>query len=118
MIAGLVCVQLVLLAMLILKWFYAVGSGWLGSAIVTLNILVAFCLIAFLLRNRRMYVVGVLFAISEPVAFYLSNYWGTVYNGLIAYGIPAIMVIAMGSITLRRFIRKYELPTKETPDAS
>ena len=118
MFVGLICVQLVLLAMLFLKWFYTVGPAWLGSAIVTLNIFVAFCLIAYLLKNRRMYVVGVLFAMSEPVWFYLSNYSNTVYNGLIAYGIPAIMVIAMGSITLRRFIRKYELPTKETPDAN
>ncbi len=118
MFAGLICVQLVLLAMLILKWTYDVGPGWLGSAIVTLNIFAAFCLIAYILGIRRLYVVGVLFASSEPVMFLLSNYSDTVYKGLIAFGIPAIIVIAMGSVALWQFMRKYELPARETPDAS
>ena len=118
MIAGLVSLQLILLAMLILQWVYGVGAGWLGSIIVTLNILAAFCLIAYLLDYRRMYVIGILFAMSEPVMFYLKNYSDTVYRGFIAYGIPAVIVMVMGFIMLQRFVQKYEKPTKETSDAS
>jgi hypothetical protein len=118
MIAGLVGTQLILLAMLALQWIYGVGSGWLGSIIVTLNILAAFCLIAYLLDYKRMYVIGILVAASEPVTFCLKNYSDTVYRGFIAYGIPAIIVMVMGFIVLRQFMREYEKPTMETPDAS
>lgn len=118
MIAGLVGLQLMLLAMLLLQWVYDVGSGLLGSIVVALNILAAFCLIAYLLDYKRMYAMGILFAMSEPVIFYLKNHSDTVYTGFIAYGIPAIIVMAMGFIVLQRFMRKYEKPSGETPDAS
>ena len=117
MIAGLVSVQLVLLAILILQ-VYGVGLGWLGFIIVTLNILAAFCLIAYLLDYRRMYVIGILVAASEPMTVVLRRYSDTVYRGFIAYGIPAIIIMAMGLIVLHQFVRKYEKPAKETPDAS
>ena len=118
MIAGLVSLQLMLLAMLILQWVYGWGSGWLGSVIVTLNILAAFCLIAYLLDYRRMYAIGILFAMSEPVMFYLKNYSHTTYAGFIAYGIPAVIVMVMGFNVLQRFMRRYEKPTRETLDVS
>ena len=113
MILGLIITQLVLLIILILTLIKAVALGFLGSAIVTLNILVALSLLAYFLDYPRMYIIAVLFAMSEPTYYYLHHYTEVTYIGLIAYGIPASIILIMGIVVFYRFLRKYPLPSEE-----
>lgn len=118
MILGLIITQLVLLTILILTFLKAVALGFLGSVIVTLNILVALSLLAYYLDYPRMYIIAVLFAMSEPTYYYLQHYTNVTYIGMIAYGVPASIILIMGIVVFYRFLRKYPLPAKEEVDAN
>lgn len=116
-IVGLIITQLVLLIILILSFLKAVTSGFLTSVIVTLNILVALSLLAYYLDYPRMYIIAVLFAMTEPTYYYLQHHTNITYIGVIAYGVPAGIILIMGIVVFSRFLRRYPLPAKEEVDA-
>lgn len=55
----------------------------------------------------RFYIYGVLMGIGIPLVEVLENIVGTPLDGIIAFSIPAVFVLAYGMITLTRFLRKY-----------
>lgn len=83
------------------------STNLIMSGVVTLLILFAFGAMAFLLDYRRFYFYAFLVAIREPLFVYLKYYtsWKGVY--FITDGIPALILLIIGAITLMAFLRKY-----------
>ena len=90
----------------------------LDSALVSLNILVALGLIAYYLDYPVIYAIAVLFALSEPLYYLLDNHTDVTYVGLIAYGIPAVIILVIGTAALRTFLKRYPMSAEEEADAS
>jgi len=87
-----------------------IGAEYWSSAIVTLIIIGIFSIIALLLMVPRFYLLGIIVGMSEPLYMLLKHYTYIHYIGVIAYGIPAVILLVMGTIILNRFIKKYPLP--------
>ena len=85
------------------------GKFW-SSAMVTLIIISIFSIIAFVLMTPRFYLLGIIVAMSEPLYRLLKEFTRIKYIGVIAYGIPAVLLIILGVVVLKRFINKYPLP--------
>lgn len=117
-IITLIISQLVLLIILFITIVKPFEVGFLLSIMVTLNILVAFLLIAYFFDYSRMYIIGVLVAFSEPTYYYLEHHTNITHIGLIAYGIPAIIILVMGAVALWQFLQKYPLPTEGTANGN
>jgi len=98
-------------------WYPEVTMGNYGLALVVFDILAPFCLLAYYMDYNGFYIVAVLMVSPEFIIYVLKNYTSFAYYFVVAYGIPAAILIAIGSVALIRFMRKYDIP-KETPDAS
>jgi hypothetical protein len=70
---------------------------------------VGFGLAAYLLDLSRMYLYAVLFAAS-PVSFVLLKQAGSPMVGLSVVAVSAAIMIAVGTVLLFRFLRKYPRP--------
>jgi hypothetical protein len=84
-------------------------SPLVSPLLLGLFFLVLFGLPAFLLEYRRLYVIAVMFALPEIVRTLFWEAWG-INLGVLARAIPAAVVIMMGLVTLRRFLREYPVP--------
>jgi len=91
--------------------------GPYGLLLVTFDVLAIFCLIGYYMDYRGFYLMAVLMAIPYPVKYLLEHYTAIVPNDTLSYGIPAIILLAVGLSALFQFMRKYDVP-KEVPDAS
>jgi hypothetical protein len=90
--------------------FFGIKAEFWSSAIVTLIIIGIFSLIALILMVPRFYLLGIIVGVSEPLYMLLTHFTNMKYVGVIAYGIPAVILLVMGTIILNRFIKKYPLP--------
>ncbi len=81
-------------------------------------IMAAFSMIAFFLDFPRMYLVGLLFALTEPIYVLCRDHTDITHVGAIAYGIPGTIILMVGVISLRNFMREYSLPSPEASDGT
>ena len=83
-----------------------VPAIWVG------NMLIVFSLAAYVLHYKRLYLIGVMFAIGLPLDIILRE---VTHQDLtfIAFGLPAMVILTMGAIVLIRFLRKYPRLEKE-----
>ena len=70
------------------------------------NMLVLFSLAAYFLNYVRLYVIGFLYAIAVPADKFLRQVLH-IDVSVVAFGVPALVIIAMGAVVLMRFLRKY-----------
>jgi hypothetical protein len=94
---------------------FGIKAEFWSSAVVTLIIIGIFSIIAFVLMTPRFYLLGLIVGMSEPLYTLLKHFTQIKYVGVIAYGIPAVLLIILGTVVLKRFINKYPLP--KTGDA-
>jgi hypothetical protein len=94
-----------------------VTMGNYGLALVVFDILATFCLLAYYMDYNGFYIVAVLMVSPEFIIYVLKNYTSFAYYFVVAYGIPAAILVVIGSVALVRFMRKYDVPT-EAPDAN
>lgn len=87
-----------------------------SSAVVTLIIIGIFSIIAFIFMTPRFYLVGFIVGMSEPLYMFLTHNAQIKYVGAIAYGIPAVLLFIMGTVVLKRFVKKYPLPKTDDFD--
>jgi hypothetical protein len=85
-------------------------------AIWVSNMIVVFSLAAFFLRYKRLYLIGVMFAIAVPLDIVLRKLTHRDLS-FVAFGLPALVILIMGSIVLVRFLRKYSKSPDGTYDA-
>ncbi len=70
------------------------------------NMLLLFGLAAYFLNYSRLYIVGFLYAIAVPADKILRQVLH-IDLSVVAFGVPALIIICMGVVILTRFIRKY-----------
>lgn len=90
---------------------------WLNPALVlgaawVVNCIVVFSLGAYFLDLPRLYAYGMLFAITVPLDILVRK---LVYLDLsfVAFGVPALVILVVGTVMFVRFLRDYPLPIKE-----
>jgi hypothetical protein len=76
-----------------------------------LNMLVIFSLGAYLLDVERLYLVGLMYALPIPLDM-LQRRLAGVDMTFLAFGIPAVVVLVMGGIVLRRFLCNHPIPVE------
>lgn len=81
-----------------------------------INMLVVFSLAAFFLNYRRLFVIGLLYATAVPADKILRQLLH-IDLSVIAFGVPALVIIIMGFIVLVRFLKKYPLLHEEEQNA-
>lgn len=83
-----------------------------------LNALFVFGAMAYLLDFQRLYVIALIFATSFPIFEVMKANLRSPYNGLVAFVVPGLVVVAIGVFVLRRFLIEYPLPPKEARDGA
>lgn len=91
--------------------------GPYGLALVTFDVLAIFCLIGYYMDYKGFYLIALIVGLPYPVAYLLEHYTTLAPNDTLAYGIPAMLLLAIGLSALFQFVRRYGVP-KEAPDAS
>jgi hypothetical protein len=77
----------------------------------TVNMLVLFSLAAYFLNYRRLYIIGFLYAIAVPADKIMRQILH-IDLSVVAFGVPAMIILIMGVIVLIRFLRKYSIPSQ------
>ena len=83
-----------------------VPAIWVG------NMLIVFSLAAYILHYKRLYLIGVMFAIGMPLDIVLKELTHRDLS-FVAFGLPAMVILIMGTIVLVRFLQKYPRLEKE-----
>jgi len=89
---------------------FGIKAEFWSSAVVTLIIIGIFSIIAFVLMTPRFFLLGLIVGMSEPLYMLLKHCTHIKYIGVIAYGIPAVLLIILGTVVLKQFFKKYPLP--------
>jgi hypothetical protein len=95
------------------------AQGWIYAARFGLTVLVAFGAAAFFLEFRRLYVYGVLLAVSPLIGEWLYRHAGVPHHGFqVTFGATGALILLVGLVTFARLmretaIRKETLPTQE-----
>ena len=76
------------------------------------NMLVLFSLAAYFLNYRRLYIIGFLYAIAVP-ADKIMRQLLHVDLSVVAFGVPAMIILIMGVVVFIRFLRKYSTPGED-----
>ncbi len=95
---------------------------WLNPALVlgaawVVNCIVVFSLGAYFLDLPRLYAYGLLFAIPVPTDILLHEL-ADLDLTFIAFGVPALVILVVGTVMFVRFLRDYPLPTKEVSNVN
>ena len=80
--------------------------GWM------VNALIVFGLMAHFMDFPRLYIIGILYAITLPIDSALHELAGIKIT-YIVFGIPAAIILVMGFVILSRFLRDHPLPAEE-----
>jgi hypothetical protein len=96
-------------------------SGWLNikfmfPAIWIVNVLVLFSLGAYFLDFKRLYLIGVMYALPVPVDMVLKEF-AHLRLAFITFGVPAAIILSIGLVLFVHFVRDYPLAADEAPSA-
>lgn len=89
---------------------------YLMPGVITMLLLTVFAAMAYFLDYPRFYAYAVLIASREPVLVYLTDQTELKAVYLLTDGIPALVLLIIGSITLRNFMKRYPLRDQEVED--
>lgn len=90
--------------------------AWMHAAPFSLIVLIAFSVAAYFLDFTRLYIYGVLFALSPLVGRWLYIYRGIPHSGYpLTFGISAAIAILVGLAKFIRFLRAHPFPAQESP---
>jgi hypothetical protein len=98
-------------------WLSSLPMDVVFPAIWVGNMLILFSLAAYFLEYRRLYLVGVMYAVAIPLDIVLREL--THFDlTFIAMGMPAALILIIGIIVLARFVKKYSIVDERTLDVS
>ena len=91
--------------------------GWLNAAFFApaawvVNAIVVFSLGAYFLDFKRLYLIGVMYALAVPLDI-LFRQFSDIDLSFIAFGIPAMVILIIGLVVFVRFLRDYPLLPEE-----
>jgi len=108
------CVAFVLGA--IAAFTFDLVPGWIITAGFALVVLNGASIAAYFLSFSRLYVYGVMFALSFLVGELLYQHLGVPHHGgPVTFGFTAAAIILTGVVIFGRFLRSHPLPTVESP---
>jgi hypothetical protein len=89
---------------------------WLQVVPFSLVVLVIFGVTAYFLDFGRLYLYGLLFALSPLVGRWLRLRWGVAHNGYpLTFGCSAAIAVVIGLYMFARLLREHPLPAQEPP---
>ena len=80
------------------------------------TMLVVFSFAAYFLNYRRLFFIGLMYAISIPADKIMRQFLHIDLT-VLAFGVPSLVILAMGFIVLARFLKKYPLLQEEEQNA-
>jgi hypothetical protein len=80
------------------------------------TMLIVFSLAALFLNYRRLFVIGILYAVAVP-ADKIMRQLLHIDLTVLAFGVPALVILIMGFIVLARFLKKYPRIHEEEQNA-
>lgn len=114
-------VHIVLLTLVI--WTASAGEkmGQVGAfmgpygmtVVIVIIIMGFFSFAAFMTSYNRMYLLGLIVAIMEPLHILAEKNVEEKLVGVIAYGIPGIILLIMGTVVFLSFLRKNPRPAED-----
>lgn len=81
-----------------------------------INCIIVFGGMAYFLDFDRMYLIGLLYALAVPFDQYVLTRLSDADLSYLAFGIPGLIVLAMGLIIFIRFLKQYPAPQREAYD--
>jgi hypothetical protein len=81
--------------------------------IFAINALIVLSLMAYFLDFPRLYIYSIFFATSIFLVEISRSHVGSMYNTILGFGLPGVVMVLVGLLHLIRFIRRYPLPKKE-----
>jgi hypothetical protein len=81
-------------------------AAWVGNAIVV------FSLGAYFLDFKRLYLIGVMYALAVPLDIVFRKV-ADIDLSFIAFGVPAMVILIVGLFVFTRFLRDYPLLPEE-----
>ena len=91
----------------------AMDSQRIMPALWALTALVTFGLAAYLFEYRRLYFIGFLYAATVPTLHFLKTFYSPVTAALVAFGVPALIILIMGEMAFVNFLRSTPVPQEE-----
>jgi hypothetical protein len=91
------------------SWMTGMGK-YSVPIIISLFTVLVFCVFAYFKDFPRLALIGLLFAAGILLSEYLHYETDTAHAWLIGLGIPGVIVLIMGTILLRHFLKKYPKP--------
>jgi hypothetical protein len=89
--------------------------GWVHTARFSLIFLIGFCVAAYFLDFTRLYIYGVLVALSPLIGEVLYVYLKAPHHGFpITFGITAGIVLLTGLVLFVRFLQDYPIPSDQS----
>jgi hypothetical protein len=93
--------------------FEQLNAAFFFPAAWMVNAMVVFSLGAYFLDFSRLYLIGVMYALPVPLDI-LFRKFVDIDLSFIAFGVPAMVILIVGSVMLVRFLRDYPLLPEET----
>ena len=84
-------------------------AAWVANAVIV------FGLLGYYLDCTRLYAYGVLFALPVPFDMAVKEFVG-VNLSPVAFAVPAIVMLVVGTVLLASFLREYPKPVKDLSD--
>lgn len=95
---------------------FAAVPGWIHTTRFSLILLIGFSVAAYFLNFTRLYIYGVLFALSPLVGEWLYVSMKVPHHGFpITFGITAGTAILIGLVKFTHLLRDYPVPAGESP---
>ena len=89
--------------------------GWIHTARFSLIFLIGFCIAAYFLDFTRLYIYGVVIALSPLIGEVLYVYLKAPHHGFpITFGITAGAIILTGLVMFVRFLQDHPIPMDQT----
>jgi hypothetical protein len=100
------------------RWMVELGT-YSVPIIIALFAVLVFSVFAYFRDFPRLFGIGVLFAAGILFSEYLHYRIGSPYDGMIGFGVPAVIILAVGFVLLLQFLKKYPRPViSEVPDGN
>jgi hypothetical protein len=74
-------------------------------------------LTAYLVEFSHLFIYGLIIGLGIIFAEFSETLIQSPYNNTLTFGIPGILVIMLGILTLSQFLKKYQIPNEEIYDA-
>ncbi|MCF7824947.1 MAG: hypothetical protein K9N35_12360 [Candidatus Marinimicrobia bacterium] len=92
------------------------NSNYMLTILFSFGFLLIFAVLAYLSSFPTLFLAGLLFATSIPVSEYLYPYLGEPADGMIPFGISALIILALGITKLSNFLNSNPKEMVEVSD--